>query len=677
MTAVPALPALSLDALTAVRWDPQESDRAFPIERVPQVLRGIALDGVVAEPDGWLLELCLLGRGGDRVNKAATEALPFLVALAADPGVRVRTDLLDLLKRLDDTAQEAEPHRIDGRWPAAWRHQQPALLVLLADGDAEVRRSALSFARHVAPLLERWRAETEPSVRLNLLWELGRAAAGEAARGTLAGAAAEEVRAVFEGEVRDGSPAMRIAALEGWADLDLDVLERHADLLMEVFAGGDVEETRRDFEKLSYLPEAEAFWSREYGLHGVMLRFADAPGPAVSFLVRLAGKAARNGDVPLLRAALECAWDLLVDHRSVEPALLHLAGSLLTCPDPGARLWAAYVLAALGARSEPYADLLAALVDDEGEDELLEGTVACQARWALTRIGDPRGLPGLVEQLYEPSYRAHHEEGCSWENPRLPEIDDVLGPLRDQADLLLPALRKVLRWRTEEQRLTGYSCSSTGRLLRVLTEWEEAALPALPEVVALLPHQRHWAVEAVVAMGPGAASAEDAVRACGPGSGDPLYMERCALRVGGHTSAELRLVGEELTGRERSAVLLARFGSEAVAYAPSVRELLDGSAGVTRLDAAVTLWSITGEPEPSASVLEEFVLPVADGGDDWGNFLVALRTLARIGRITPEARAALHTVKGFDRRLSPGRDYTDVLQDQRIRAAIDEVLALP
>ncbi|MCX5397647.1 hypothetical protein [Streptomyces sp. NBC_00102] len=680
MTAVPAgpsVPAISLEALAAVPWDPRESDWACPVERVPQVLRSIALDGAIEDMDGWRMELVLTGRGGDRVNKAATEALPFLVALAADPGVRVRTDLLDLVKRLDEVARTAEPHRIDERWPAARLHQQPALLALLADGNAEVRRCALPFARHVAPLLERWRYETEPSIRLNLLWALGRAAAGEVRRGSLAGVTAEEVRAVFEGEVRDGSPAMRIAALEGWADLDHDVLERHSDLLVEVFAGGDVDETRRDFEKLSYLPEAEEFLSRENGLHGIMLGFAGAPGPAVSFIVRLAGEAARNGDAPLLRAALESAWELLADHRSVEPALLPLAGSLLTCPDPGARLWAGYVLAVLGARSEPYADLLAALVDDEGEDELLEGTVACQARWALTRIGDPRGLPGLVEQVYEPPYRAHYEEGYTWESPRLPGIDDVLGPLRDRADVLLPALREVMRWRTEEQRLTGHSCSLTEHLLRVLTAWGEAALPALPEVVALLPHQRHLAVEALLAMGPGAASAEEAVRACAPGSGDPLYMEWCALRVGGHTSAAVRLAGEEMTSPERAVFLLGGFGPEAAPYAPRVREILDGSAGPTRLDAAVTLWSITGEPEPSASVLEEFVLPVADGGDGWGSFLAALRTLAEIGRITPEARAALHTVKGFDRRLTPGRDHSDILQDQTIRAAIDDVLALP
>ncbi|MGW1463442.1 hypothetical protein ACWCPT_03665 [Streptomyces sp. NPDC002308] len=210
----------------------------------------------------------------------------------------------------------------------------------------------------------------------------------------------------------------------------------------------------------------------------------------------------------------------------------------------------------------------------------------------------------------------------------------------------------------------------------------EKALPALPEVVALLPRRWHEAVEVLAAMGPAAASAEEAVRACsaGPGGADRRYAEPYALRVGGHTSAAVRLLGEAVTGPDssygRSAFLLGGFGPAAAAYAPRLREILDGSEGVARLDMAVTLWSITGEPEPSASVLEEFVLPMADGGDSWGSFLVALRALARIGRITPGARAALHTVRSFDRRLSPGRDYTDILQDQKIRAAVDVVLAL-
>ncbi|MEV0223147.1 hypothetical protein [Streptomyces sp. NPDC050704] len=95
------------------------------------------------------------------------------------------------------------------------------------------------------------------------------------------------------------------------------------------------------------------------------------------------------------------------------------------------------------------------------------------------------------------------------------------------------------------------------------------------------------------------------------------------------------------------------------------------------MQAAVTLWSITGSPEPSTSVLEEFILPIVDGyGYGYGVFGDALRALARIGVSTPAVRPALLTVKGRDRRLCLHRDYRAVLQDEELRAAMEEVLAL-
>ncbi|MEU1085243.1 hypothetical protein ACFYPN_11235 [Streptomyces sp. NPDC005576] len=674
--------AISLEALAAVPWDRFESlYPPVPVQRVPEVLRRIAL-GEAEEGDEQAVHLCL-ANGRDRVTEAATEALPFLVALAADPGTgTVRLWLVELLAGLVRTAGTAAPARVHGGWADAWERHRPTTLVLLHHRDAEVRRCALPLGG-VAPLLERWRTETEPSIRLNVLWALGRAAAAEAERGTLAEETAEEVREVLTGVVRDGSPALRIAALEAWADFDPDVLARQSGLLVEIFAGGDVEETQRDFARLYYLPEAEAFLSRERGLFGIMLRFSATPRAAISFVARLAEATARTGDTLLLRAALETAWDLLVAHRSVEPGLLPLAGALLTHPDPGTRIWAAHLLAVLGAPAEPYADRLAALLDDHGEDELIEGTVANQARWALTRIGDPRGLPGLVEQLYEPPYRAHYGEGYVEEAPRLPEIDDVLVPLREHADLLLPAVREVMRWQAEEYESWG---GLTGRLLRVLEAWGEKALPALPEVVALLgsAHDSLSAVDVLVAMGQGAASAEDVVRGCTVLDWPPnhLKVEYSARLIGGRHHSALQLLGETLTASEGphhgfALCRLAGHGPAAAPYTARVRELLDRSDGGTRLDAAITLWSITGEAEPSASVLEEFVLPVAEGDDTWGSFRRALRALARIGRITPEARAALHTVRDFDRRLTPGRDYVDLLADEETRAAIEEVLALP
>ncbi|MGW4908210.1 hypothetical protein [Streptomyces sp. NPDC004270] len=57
--------------------------------------------------------------------------------------------------------------------------------------------------------------------------------------------------------------------------------------------------------------------------------------------------------------------------------------------------------------------------------------------------------------------------------------------------------------------------------------------------------------------------------------------------------------------------------------------------------------------------LQKYVPAVADGDDSFGSFLEALRT-----------------VRGSDRRLSPYRDYRAFLDDEEIRSAIDETLAL-
>lgn len=95
------------------------------------------------------------------------------------------------------------------------------------------------------------------------------------------------------------------------------------------------------------------------------------------------------------------------------------------------------------------------------------------------------------------------------------------------------------------------------------------------------------------------------------------------------------------------------------------------------IGAAVALWPITGETESSLSVLETYVLPVADGDESYGSFLMALRAIVRLGTASPAVRAALHRMRETDRRLSPYRDYRAFLDDEEIRSAIDEMLALP
>lgn len=158
-------------------------------------------------------------------------------------------------------------------------------------------------------------------------------------------------------------------------------------------------------------------------------------------------------------------------------------------------------------------------------------------------------------------------------------------------------------------------------------------------------------------------------------------MAWAAWRLGGDHDTALRLIGEAVQAGEEPfhgpVHLLGDFGPAAAPYADRVRRLMEHGDTWLRPRAAVALWSITGEPEPSATVLEEDLPPVAHGGDSYGSFLHALRALARIGTVSRTARAVLRTVRSFDRPLSTYRDYRAILQDETIRAAIDEVLALP
>lgn len=299
------------------------------------------------------------------------------------------------------------------------------------------------------------------------------------------------------------------------------------------------------------------------------------------------------------------------------------------------------------------------------------------ARWALTRIGDQRALPELVERLYAP-YRDGYGRGYGLGDPHLPEVEDVLTPLQAHAEVLLPAVRQVLR---DDGKGGALTCP----FLRVLQAWGPAAAPAVPEVAALLDDARYSssAIATLVAMGPAAASAVPAVRRCAllDFPVDRSRVAWAAWRLGGDRDTALRLIGEaaliEDEAHYRPVDLLGDFGPAAAPYADRVRQLMEQGDTWLRPQAAVALWSITGEPDPSVPVLEECLPPIARGGDTYGSFLFAVRALTRIGTISPASRAVLDTVRGFDQPLSTYGDYRAILQDETIRAAIDDVLALP
>ncbi|MFJ3646068.1 hypothetical protein [Streptomyces murinus] len=660
---------IALESLDEVPWERLESAlEVHSANDMRRALRRLVLRGGAATDEDCcpLYDCFALGTG--RVASVETATLPFVVALAGDPDMGARVTLVQLLTSLRRAAAEADPGLVDSGWHEAWRAQRPRIRELLADPVPEVRREALPLGADIDVLLERWRVETDPTVRLPLLLALGTAAAESTATGPV-----ERVRAVVTEVLRTADPVMRVAAVHAWAAFDAEASVRELDLLVQVLSDPAV---RPQFEAAWYVPDVDSAFTREDVVSWTAPLFGNASRAGLDFVVRLIGAARETGDILLCRAALDEGWQLLVVRPSAAPALLPLAGALLAEPDDGVRYRAAHLLAVLGSRAAPYADELAALVDDPGRADFLEGTVGDHARWALSRIGDERALPGLVERLYAP-YRGQYSRAYVASDPRLPEVEDVLTPLRAHAHALLPAVRKLLR----DDRGGG---PLNRCFLEVLKAWGPAAAPALPEVVALLDDTRYSldAVDALVAMGPAAESAEPAVRRCAvlDHPGNHRKVAWAAWRLGGDHDAALRLIGEAvLTEKEPfygPVELLGDFGPAAARYADRVRYVMEHGPGWLRLRAAVALWSITGEPEPSGSVLEEYLLPIADG-DDYGLFLDALRALARTGTVSSTTRATLHTVRESDRRLSTYRDYRAFIHDEEMRSAIDDVLALP
>ncbi|MET8628660.1 hypothetical protein ABZW30_33785 [Kitasatospora sp. NPDC004669] len=338
------------------------------------------------------------------------------------------------------------------------------------------------------------------------------------------------------------------------------------------------------------------------------------------------------------------------------------------------RFRAANILAVLGPAAAGYADRLADLLDDNGADECLDGTVGEIARWALARIGDPRALPGLIEQL-----RAQEEEqgrGYCTSDPRRPDVTDVLVPLRAHADVLLPAIREAIRQ-------GGARGGATRAFLTVLEAWGEDGLPALPDLLPLLADTwtSLYVLRILLALGPAAASAAPALRTCEvlDHPGNHALVAWTAAYIGGDRATTLRLVGDAVTTAEEPWYgpidALADFGLEAAPYADRVRFAMENSTYWPRLTAAITLWSITGRVEPSMRVLEEFVVPIAEGGDGFGFFREALQALIRMGEISHTIRGALLTVRQSERRLCVDGGYPMIVRDGELRALVDQALA--
>ncbi|PSL54053.1 hypothetical protein B0I31_107107 [Saccharothrix carnea] len=466
--------AAALDGIDDVDW--ASLDHAYgSAEDVPQTLRhAVSEDDEVAGEALEHLFGSIYHQG--TLYSATPWAVPFVARLAADPGTPRRVGLVHLLGAIAETGDASPEVLADVR--AALARETARLLPLLDDPDVELRHVSTYLLGNLTPAAEvlpavraRRSRERSPRVVAGLLAAAGRVAPAESAEWLV-------------GELAPARPAaVRAGAL--WAIAD-------AGLPWSGAATGAVVDCWLDGE-----PLRNWVWSAS-PFADVVARIDDAP------FVELCRTLFERGSADAARRAVEAAYARCVRSRSARAACAPLLATAVEHADVGVRVSAATAVRDVPAAAPLAADALAAVVAgpapdvDSPEEQLFE-----LALEVLIALGDPR---------WRSPFTAALQAGCV--------VPDVIALLIDTAvpcdPVLLDAVRRRLAALPPEwARASDYDAllgrmrwhNEVNTLTRLLHRWGADAAEAVPDLVALVPHDQWWAVRALAAMGPAATAA--------------------------------------------------------------------------------------------------------------------------------------------------------------------------
>ncbi|MFF5723932.1 PBS lyase [[Kitasatospora] papulosa] len=607
-----------------------------PADDVPGLLYGLA-SADPAERESALDGMYGAVHHQGNVYACTLACIPFLFELAADPGVRDRGSIVELLTSIggidldeDEEVDELDEDEIEGvanyaMASAAVAAGSPVFFELVADEDPGVRLAApLALATlHARPgavltlLRERLPVESDDEVRLALVEAAGRIALrhgrlSERAADWLSRLAAEAY-----------PPGLRLAALAQLARcapeaLPGDVVRVVSGLLRQLRAGtarpepaGDPpcgDETASDRATaptlVGQLRELSAEESAARGtpwatdllrtLHvGLDDRVADRTA--------LLSDQLRSPDPWQRVDAVRMSSGLMRAWRGSYEDLVRLIGVQLTDPEPRLAEAASYALEDLFGLAAPAGDALAVRVAaDPGAwvKEWPSGPPGLGSSVkALAGLGDARVLPALAAAL---------------ERPEVPH--DVGFAIRCLGGTAAP-LAGVLRHRLGEVGLDEGAYDRASPLLAGLTALR--AGEAAPEVLRVLrgaPEYRgEWlrtaALRALGSFGPAAHCAvpelRRLVRRTGPGA---IEAAEALWAVTGDADAVLPVLAEGLGADQardcRAAVsALGALGPRAGVVAPRLRALLAHEELWLRVEAAIALWEVSGRAAEVVPVL--------------------------------------------------------------------------
>ena len=588
-----------LSGIDDIDW-PQLKHAYGAASDTPGHLRSLAAGDVDAAEALRALDISLFHQGTE-IYSAAAAAMPFLIAIACEPTGTQRPSILETLSYFTDLADETrEPWRTRPLTQSLRASMYGALgrfIALLDDADSEVRKAVADLLstfraegdRRGEALRRRFEAEGDQQVRVRLmlcLGEMARDLSPEAHAETDAWSAG--LRASVDGRVR-----LALCVLRHQLELD-DSDEVLAALTDPALVPTD------------YDPRAE---SAGDVVSWVAMRLDDQP-----FQSRLTRWAIRGGAGRVNSSALEQVGLMMLRSRRETHALLPELVDLLDDASSEIRAGAAHLFAAAGPAASPFADRLADAVHDPDE------RVASAAIWALTRQDDARVVPHVIASVEGrperfPISRCYDTEPI-YSLDDMPGLADVLAPMRDHAEELMPALRRRLSQTVDVPEFHT--------LTEVLAKYSRPSLAALPELRAMLDtSQAELACGVLGALGKDAIDIAEDLRRLAV-SAETESTESTAIpwayfRVTGDADPLLAAIdlSQGFETAHETFRHLADLGTRAISQADDLARLLRSDRSWwdswTGVEAAHAHWRLTGESELCLEVFDAALDPLREG----------------------------------------------------------------